>query len=330
MFNFFNRKRIVCPRCLESIPVKKDAGACPRCHYPIPIGYLQNYEYAPPIFIQVFGWTAHGKTMFLDVLRLILLDMSAVWSAYIHEPLTRLDLEHQRALRTDRQQGNPPGSTPKKDRDQNEVYIMLLKNMERWQSRMLVVMDHAGERFETFDQVPVQEIPYLLNTPTTIMLISLPDMEREGRGESMDQLLHIYLETMRKNNVDFKKMYRKLVIVFTKADLIKDLPANLRYYLMDDDTWQFVTYPTQALPLNPQSLAEYLERMGRVSDEIRNWIQTLVGGTNLVRLIESYNIDARYSLISATGQDLEISGGANIVPRRVLDPFFWALEFQSQ
>jgi hypothetical protein len=52
----------------------------------------------------------------------------------------------------------------------------------------------------------------------------------------------------------------------------------------------------------------------------------------MVGLIKKYNIDARYTMMSATGQAVDpgLGGNLNIMPRRVLDAFFWALEFQSR
>ncbi len=224
-----------------------------------------------------------------------------------------------------------PKPTDIRSRDQNEVYIMQLDNMPRWGSRSLVIMDHAGERFARFD-VPADEMPFLVRTLTTFMLISIPRIKEIGQGEAMDQLLNIYIETMTKNKVNFRKENRKLVIVLTMADLIEELPPHLRQYLVTDDHWSMMRGKERPQPMDLAEMQAYLERMQWVSDEIKDWLSSdsdgAPGGANLVGLIKNYNIDARYTLISATGSTP--TGETQIHPYRVLDPFFWALEFQSR
>lgn len=332
--DFFRKKKmIVCPRCLIEIPVTIDTKTCSECKFEIPPAYIRDYEATLPIFIQVFGWSAVGKTMWLDVMRLNLFEMSNIWPNCTYESVTQIDLDHERILRKQRKNGEMPDSTQAKERDQNQVYMMKLKDMERWGSRTLVIMDHAGERFEKFD-IPMQEIPYLLKVPTTFMLISLPDMLYSNSGETMNQLLNIYITAMQDKGIRFDKQRRKLIFVFTKADLLRNLPANLRNYLVSDDIWTRINDDVPH-PFSSQELATYMERMGRVSNEIKYWIETdkdlRAQGRVMNNLLKENNIDARYTLISATGQDVSDANGAfQLIPRRVLDPFFWALELQSR
>lgn len=329
---------IMCPKCLTRLKVTEDLKECPvllpngeTCGYQFPSRYLQNAHYAEPFFVQVFGWTQHGKTVFLDALRLMLLDMGKFWPGYTHQSLTELDMSHEKVLRASLKNGVMPKPTDIRSRDQNEVYIMQLDNMPRWGSRSLVIMDHAGERFARFD-VPADEMPFLVRTLTTFMLISIPRIKEIGQGEAMDQLLNIYIETMTKNKVNFRKENRKLVIVLTMADLIEELPPHLRQYLVTDDHWSMMRGKERPQPMDLAEMQAYLERMQWVSDEIKDWLSSdgdgAPGGANLVGLIKNYNIDARYTLISATGSTP--TGETQIHPYRVLDPFFWALEFQSR
>jgi len=328
--------KVVCPRCLQQIGVSdKPNQSCPNCGWQLPLEYIQNFEEAPPIFIQVFGWTNHGKTMFLDTMRLVLMDMGALWDRFRYQSFTQLDMDKERELRAERRKGVLAANTQRRERNQNEVYIMNLRGMERWGDRMLVVMDHPGEFFESFD-VPVKEVPFLLNTPTTVMLISLQDViddTSNSAGESVDQLFQIYLSALTREGVNWKKERRKIIIVLTKADMLRDImPANLRNYLIDDSTWTSIESNRRIEPLSSIAVAEYVERMKRVSDEIKNWMLTdrhnIPGGRNFINLIDDYNIDARFTMMTATGQDVQ-GGEIPISPRRVLDPFFWALEFQS-
>lgn len=329
-----------------------------RCGYVFPMRYLENSARALPFFVQVFGWSGHGKTVYLDALRLALLDMRTLWPRFVHQSVTNEDMEYEKTLRRYQMYGYVAESTDKKDRDANQVYITQLDNMVRWGSRSLVIMDHAGERFADFN-VPVDEIPFLRDTPTAFMLISISRLTdpEAASGQSMDQLLNIYLETIlriqqqdkdraRKDRARKGKtqhIKRKLVVVLTMADIITHLPQHLRNYVVSDETWSLLRSKGTA-HMDEAAMAAYLERMAWVSDEIREWLlrdsDGAPGGSNLVGLIESNDFEARYTLVSATGHDNlhqrpkdeasgSVAAGIQITPRRVLDPFYWALEFQS-
>jgi hypothetical protein len=345
-----------CPGRLREPKEGEDEGDVPVCGNVFPLRYLNNVSEAPPMFVQVFGWSLHGKTVFLDALRLMLFDMRTLWSDFVHQSVTQEDMEYDKILRQYQLHGYLADSTQKKELAETEISILQLNNMVRWGSRTLVVMDQAGERFDVLDGVPVDKIPFLQYTTTAFMLISLPQLFKEQGGRSVDQLLNIYIETIlrieeasrnRKQNNRRKKtsLKRKLVVVLTMADIIHDLPPHLRNYVVSDETW-FRLRTKGIFHMSEYDMAQYLERMEWVSNEIREWLLRdtvgVPGGSNFVGLIESSNFEVRYTLISATGHDdlrkrpkgsSQNSGdgvaGIEITPKRVLDPFYWALEFQS-
>jgi hypothetical protein len=406
-----HKRTVICPKCLNPITFDENTkdrllqsvwkpldsaedgppleGGCPYhyifeaegryriipCGYVFPLRYVENSGTSAPLFVQVFGWSGHGKTVFLDALRLCLMDMRTFWPQFVHQSITEEDMIYERTLRQFHMHGYMPEATTKLSRQQNKVYIMQLDHMVRWGSRSLVIMDHAGELFESLE-VEFDEIPFLRDTPTALMLISIPQIINGGEGAAMDQLINIYIETMlrllqqerrmkqkkakdiqRELGIDedvircsnlkdiqrsnLKDIQRKLVVVLTMADIIPRLPIHLRNYVVTDDTWERLR-ATGTHHMSDADMAEYVERMGWVSDEIREWLLRdsagAPGGSNLVGLIEAHDFDARYCLISATGHDdlrqgrhqtdLE-NAGIQITPRRVLDPFYWALEFQS-
>jgi len=257
----------------------------------------------------------------------MLVKMSQVWPRYSHSAATDSSQIRVREVNQFLAQGEMPPITQV---GEQEIYVMLLRNMERWGGRTLVLRDCAGEIFDTME-VPVDQAPFLLNTPTTLMFISLPDIPH-SEGRTIDQLLNNYLNTLMKNRVDFGKERRKLVCVLTKADLIEDLPKNLRNYLINDPLWAAVNTRGAVPQMDNQSMQKYLETMKRVSDAIEAWIQQEAQGRTFVRLAKDKNIDLRFSLISSTGAAVDSSGSMleNLSPRRVLDPFFWAVELQSK
>lgn len=332
--NLFGQSEYIdCPRCLNEIVVPKNSiksnmqVQCPTCKFQLPAEYIHSFNKAYPAYIQLFGWSQVGKTTFLDALRLMLY-IHPLWPSFTCDPITSLDFDHKAILLAQRRNGQKPDSTIKRERNQNEPYIMLLNDMDRWQSRFLVMMDHAGEQFQDF-KVPKDEIPFLQHCPTTIMLYSLTE-ERDGK--QIEDLMITYINSLKTYGVDFQKSSRKLVVVFTKGDRLTDLPANLMHYLNQDSAWSHLENLEIPPFLQGIQLSEYMEAMKRVSDAIESWFSGNVAGAQQFRtMAKRNNIETRYSIISAQGQELtDDSNGVQISPKRVLDPFFWALEFQSK
>ena len=323
----FRSQQLICPYCLAEVRGWKNPDRCPKCERELPVQYVHDQTEHPPFFAQVFGWSQVGKTVFLSALTLMLDKMAMVWPRYSYAPITDASLRKVQEIKEYLAKGKMP---PLTQLGPQEVYIMILKNMERWGGRTLVTRDCAGEIFDTL-QVPVDQAPYLLNAPTTFMLISLSDLLKSGR-RSMDMLLNSYIDTLMRHRIDFKKERRKLVVVLTKGDVIQDLPANLRNYLVSDPLWATVNTPGSAKQMGATAMQEYMETMGRVSDAIRDWIQRDASGKNFVRSAEGKNIETRFSLISSTGAPVGEDGSmlVALAPRRVLDPYFWALELQSR
>ncbi|HEX3046627.1 MAG TPA: GTPase domain-containing protein [Bacillota bacterium] len=324
---FRSKKRIICPHCIGEVRGEKLKNNCDHCGYELPIQYTTDYEEHQPFFVQVCGWSRVGKTVFLSALTLMLVKMSKIWPKYYCAAATETANQKVREVNEFLVKGTMPGVTQVTEED---VFVMLLKNMELWGSRTLVIRDCPGEIFDNL-QIPVDKAPFLLKAPITFMFISLSDLPNSG-GRTMNMLLENYINTLMRQGIDFNKERRKLVVVFTKADLIEQLPANLRNYLISDPIWAAVNNPKQVQQKDAIAMQEYLCEMERVSNAIGDWIQLGAPGLNFVRLAESKNIELRFSLISSTGSPLdEQSVMVNTwEPRRVLDPFFWALELQSR
>lgn len=318
--------RILCPYCLTEIRSRSIVSKCPACSKEIPVQYARDYDKHAPFFVQVFGWSRVGKTVFLSALTLMLVKMSNLWPRYSYAPANDVSQNRVKDINTFIANGVMP---PLTQLGPQEVYIMLLHNMERWGGRTLVTRDCAGEIFDTMN-IPKEQAPFLLRAPTTFMVISLPDLPNSG-GYMIEMLMNNYINTLLTNKVDFRKNKRQLVVVLSKADMIKDLPPNLRNYLMQDPLWAAVNSRAQVKAMTLLAMEEYIEVMGRVSDFIRDWIQRDASGKVFVRRAEDNNIDLRFTLISSTGGEVDNSNSMNVAlaPHRVLDPYFWALELQS-
>ncbi len=324
---FLFAPKITCPHCLAEIRIRKSLTSCRVCGGEIPPQYVYDYAQHPPFFTQVFGWSQVGKTVFLQALTLMLIKMSNIWPQYSWAALTDFSQCRIREIRQYLAQGQMPGPTP---RGVQDVYIMLLKNMERWGSRTLVVRDCAGEIFDSM-HVPLAEAPYLLKAPTTFMLIGPEGDPSNAGGRSMDMLLNNYINTLLNHGVDFNRVGRRLVVVLTKGDRIMHLPANLRQYLEDDPLWNAVNTPESVRQMDAHAMSQYVNKMRRISDQLSAWVARDDSGKTFLRIAYAHNITLRFSLISATGDDVGSDGLllSRLAPRRVLDPYFWALEMQQ-
>ena len=106
----------------------------------------------------------------------------------------------------------------------------------------------------------------------------------------------------------------------TKADLCDDLPTSVRSYLESDP------FRDSSGTWNARRMTLYIEEMGRISNQIQEWIGQEASGRKLLRLAETNRLPLRVCAISSLGmppRNLEPS------PCRVLDPFFWGLELMS-
>jgi hypothetical protein len=357
MFKFDrNRNKVICPKCLKEIALGKDISQAQKCvaglgqdgcYQPFPLRYAREFDTAETLPIQVFGWSGHGKTVFLDALRLMLLNMRKLWTEYTFQSISELDMTKERELRGTLQQGKMPPSTQRvKDLGDLDVYVMKLERMMGYRDKWLIVMDYPGELFQDF-KVQSHLMPFLKNSNTTFLIISLPLLTDPNNttGESIDQLINIYIETMlrmeeadklnknvkKKDKFIFAGQKRQVIVVFTMSDLIFGyIPLELRRYLQSDTMWSRL-HTTGSKPFSPEEMQDYYQEMGNISEHIRDWLLSdtvnVPGGSNLVGLLENTGITTHYALISAVGYQPEEKNLMPIQPKRVIDPFLWALEF---
>lgn len=327
MLDFLFPERVICPYCLAEIRGGKNLQQCPQCKGQIPVLYRSSYKQHQPFFVQVFGWSRVGKTVYLQALTLMLIRMAKLWPNFTHSAATNITQLLEKDINEYLFNGKLPPATPLGLQD---AYIMVLNNMPRWGGRTLVTRDCAGEIFDNL-QIPVEQAPYLLNVPTAFMFISLADLPNSG-GHSINMLMTNYINTLLNKRVDFSKEKRSIVVVLTKGDIIPELPLNLRQYLQNDPLWSAVNSPNSTPQMDLVKMAEYLEEMERVDRAISDWIQRDAAGKVFVRLAKDNNITLRFSIISSTGASVGSDNTlpASLSPRRVLDPYFWALELQSR
>lgn len=324
---FAPRKTIICPNCHYS-RLRPGSSKCSTCNQELPVQYVADYDKTPPFFVQVVGWSGSGKTLYLDALTLMLTKMGRVWKGYYAVPATEASQERVQHIRVDARLGDLPPPTMT---SMQEVYIMLLGNMPRWSGRSLITRDCAGEHFDTMT-IPKSDVPFLIQARTTLFFISLAEMKTDGR--TMDMLLNNYINTLLKEKADFKNTQRNIVVVLTKGDIIPNLPREIRDYLTIDPIWQAVnTTTTGQSKYDDAAMAAYVQRMGEMSSMIESWVE-IVDETApaFVGRANSRGIKVSFSIVSATGGAVSASNKLSeaLAPRRVLDPYFWAMEHQKE
>lgn len=327
-------KNLICPYCATLLEITNTHlnATCPNCRREIPTAYIRNFEDANPFFFQVFGWTAHGKSVYLNSLRIALSEMDNVWSGYTYLPVNSYAQEDEQRIQNYSRfgvlaQATVPGFS--------EPSIVLLNDMPRWYSRTLVTMDYAGELFSHLD-INLEYLPYLLKAPVTFFFICIPrlkDNKEYGYSHRIDWLLNGYITTLFSNGIDFRQSHnRSIVVIFTLGDVLSQVPDPIRNYLATDPIWN----NTKSGEATPNDMSQYLQQMAEVSQQIESWMihdrENIPGGANFVNLTRKYGIEARYSVVSALGREYGYDGNQSIeiTPMRVLDPLFWGLELERQ
>ena len=323
-------KEIVCPYCLarnlySDIKKLKTCRPPKGCNRAFPALYKQEYKSSPPMFLQLTGWSAVGKSTYLQAVTLLLSKMHRFW---VHKntiaPITEETYRYMQEVHVYEATGKLPPPTQLALQD---AYIANIWNMERWGSRTLVTRDVAGNVFQNKLDFPLEYIPYFLYVPTTIMMFSLPDMRRDPTLAA-NLLMAGYVNTLAEKHPNYKQENRQVVVVLTKSDsLLQEFPSNLKEYLVGDP----FRIKMRSTPVDGKYMQDYLTTMHEISQCIREYFWNKVpGGPGLINLAEIHSIHLEFCVISSTGTPPDSENQLNEVdPLRVLDPLFWALEFQS-
>lgn len=327
-FDFWLKKKgIVCPYDMSPNNWRGENPKCPKCGQSYPPIYLKDFANALPFFMQLTGTTQVGKTVYIQSLTMMLKRLNRNMADYFSQGLTDETNEFLADVKTFEMEGVLPV------RSQLELatpYIMELFGMNRWGSRTLVMRDVAGEAFDKMD-FKVEYMPYFLNVPTTIMMFSPTDLQKNGTTP-MDILMSGFIHTMEKQHLDYRKNKRLIVVTLTKADKLFDqslpnaLPQELIDYL-EDDPFRTDTNMDDA------ALEKYIRKIWQISDVIKGYVDTkLQGGRDFIRQAKMRNIQLAFTVVSSTGGDPRPHDNklTFVEPKRVLDPLFLALDFQSK
>jgi hypothetical protein len=278
----------------------------------------------PPFFLQVAGYSQAGKTVWLSALTLMIMRMSRLWTGFFYQPATQETLNFIKDVNYFMSSGTLPQPTPL---GEQQAYLMVLNQMAAWSGRSLVVRDCSGESFMPMG-FTVANRPYFLHVPTTLLFFSLNDMDNSG--DTMDRLLSNYIHTLLTNKISLKQTRRNIVVVVSKADTLIGLPNNLRDYLSNDPLWTDLSSPGLPQPLNGDRMIHYMKVLANVSEAVADWLMYRdASAAGFISMANANNIQLRFSLVSSLGAPPNAQGAIEtFLPRRVLDPFFLAMEFE--
>jgi hypothetical protein len=197
-------------------------------------------------------------------------------------------------------------------------------------SNCLVLYDTAGEYFESLEKLDEGYLRSLKEVKNIWFLIALKDLEKSDRR--LFDLLNIYLSGMQ--DLDWQLSERNLIVVFTKADQVKDrLPQRVQDYLSNDPFQNVTNIESNEMRLDVGdfSLPKYLNEMHEISQILEDYTREYVPtGSAFIQLARRHDIGLYFTVTSALGTDVI----GNELPEsptryRILDPYLWAVHLNK-
>lgn len=341
----FSGKRL-CPYCLEDATILRTINedktlnfSCRNCQSSIDPLYLKSYKEYPPVVLNVVGFRAHGKTVFLSALfyAFRLFKLNRYWPQFSYLPVNhssqKLILDNARML----QEGNLPEPTQQIFPEPTMILADGLPFVKNGKATLLIY-DAAGESFEAPDEM-ITYAGFVKRASTVFFLINIPRIRTTNEldiASEMDRLLSTYIQGMSIMNAQTKK--QRLVVIFTCADeMIPELPesdifpgpfldVSLKSYITQDaiaNTQERVPYFHTG--------SDYVAQMRVISDALELYTKTKLRAENFVLTARKHFDSVDYSIISALGFSPQGDGmlPATIDSKRLLDPFLWLLQYSA-
>ena len=341
----FLRKKL-CPYCLETVQIKSTQNvdrtvtySCPSCQSQIDPLYVKKYDSYPPVVLNVVGFRAHGKTVFLSALFYALrhFRLSRYWPEFSYLPVNHNSLQtirtNTRALRL--------GSLPEPTQQVFPEPTMILADglpFVRKGKALLLIYDAAGESFASPEDM-ISYAHFVQRASTVFFLVSLPRIRSQGHSDiadEMDSLLATYIQGMAKMNAPTKNQH--LVVIFTAADeLIPELPGNMEWEGFSSDT-SIKAYIAKDALANTERVIPYFSeadtyaaRMNVISEALERYTHDSLDAHNFVKLAKDHFQSVQFSMISALGFKPQSDGllPVSIDSKRLLDPLMWVLHKAS-
>ena len=315
-----------CPFCEQPLP--PEAEVCPHanCGLILPTGYLEVCRHRPLLDVVIAGYSGHGKSEFLLSLFLTLNGLEQrIEGAHLNLDQRTEEILREYLYRD--QDGRAVGNTVK---GLAQHLVIGVRSVPPLADRFVRLYDTHGEVYKTRQDI-AGEVPRL-STADAVWLIHSPHNQLNGRPEeTLPSLLDaVHAAFQAANAVPTADRKRDLVVVFSKADKLRNqLPPELLKHL-DMDPFYGVSLPG-VWDGRKVDMGDYLDRAGNASDTILALARAIVPQvTSFINKAKAMHYTVSFALVSATGQDPQISNGvqrfAQRNPVRVIDPLFLTLE----
>ena len=179
----------------------------------------------------------------------------------------------------------------------------------------------ANDRVDLSDELLCFDRSFSPCTPTNLILEVLDRFLTRDRIECA--LTHSTASFLR----------RKLQGTCPPLDLIPEkletVTNDLAQYLAEDPITSTIYPKARVQPILETEMAEYVTRMVKVSRMLHEWLKTQPSGVNLLNLADNMQIEMQFSLISSLGKNTNQNNELTqrLTPFRILDPLFWAFEY---
>jgi hypothetical protein len=318
-----------CPFCLTpqffNTSTPRPSCSNPSCtQKEVPIAYVKDYAQARPVWVHAVGYKSHGKTVFLTTLIDHIEKIPYIWSGSHIRILNQSSLDYITQHRRRIANGEMPQQTP------NNFPIPILihmKKMPRWKDRCFIMYDTGGENFAQIDAT-AEKAKFIAHANSSILIISLPDL-LISPDQRVNYLFDTYLAAL--ELLETNPNQRDLIITYTKADLIENLPPIIHEYLMDDNLWECVSN-LQTLSMSESSTKSYVDTMNFISDKLREYtISKIEAGLPFIASAESRGFTLKFTINTSLGiaPNRENRITAPPHPRRVIDPLLWTFELNN-
>jgi hypothetical protein len=183
--------------------------------------------------------------------------------------------------------------------------------------------DTAGRVYEDIERI-TEMGRFVARSTVVFFIVSLRDCGQNW-GNTMESLIERYINAVYDRlNLNLKEK-QHLIVVLTKADILEELPRELKKFLLAG------SYKWYALEGNNNMglIRSKLKELKNLSVALKRWLESK-GCGGFTRLADQRFRSVEYTIVSSTGAapvgDMLATKLDPEDPKRVLDPFLWALE----
>ena len=286
----FQDNHVTCPYCHEELRLANDETKCRECGATLDSIYINRHRDFEAIFVPVMGWVEAGKSVWLDSVVSMLVDINNIWSKCTPEWLTDFSLERSRQAL----EAKKLLTLPEKTKEYVHLPVAFaLNNPPRWEGRLLILRDVPGEAYK--DRIVAKDhIPFICRAPNTFLFADLTEGTSRPAGFRIDQLIMSYVQTLEENHRKPTPTNRRTaIVIIPKADKL-DLPDHLHHFVTNDPLLPILSQPTARHDHSDLDMHNYMEQLGRASQAISEWFSEQPGGAHFIAYAKQNSVGLRF------------------------------------